>query len=454
MSVLIIPPGRKNAWKSKIESQIVLGCVWEQLSNRTEPTKPVANGAGLAQLPDSVVAYVSDSFKPGVQFVVCPSMSSLYKRGSGGHEPAQGTEESPEMQYKKIHYNVQRKALAIRDDSVDGDMTKAYPIMEQKNDLMKDWFVVLSDYNYNRTILEGGDEFLTEARYWTGQSITTPPVIRVLHPNIYYRGASTKVPYNADLAVYNQAVADALNAAFPNPDTIFDLTALEAMVNLAVRNVQRLSWRNGKSGNSSVDYVIMLSQTQAEQLATKKSLGADNTASWNQLFREADIRGDGKNKAITGVLGVYKTCLILANPRQSLFNCEDVGATGGPVHPDTGTNDGTYRNQYVKPWVDANITPTSFLFRGDNRLPIEKGGATNSFGTCETAVCLGRGSVASAIVKSLDFNTDMKDYNFSTGYEARRSQGCERMDWYATVGGTPVNWSSFVYFTPTPATLY
>jgi hypothetical protein len=442
-----------NAWKKKMEKQIILGSVWESLSNRVDPTRPVANGSTMTQVPDSVVNYVSSSFQAGVQFVVCPSMSKLYKKGQGGSQPVQGNEEVPELQFKQVHYNVQRKGVHIKDGSVDGDLTTYYPIMEAKNELIKDYFTELSDYNYNRAVIEGADEFLTEAEYWTGDSISTPPVLRSLHPVIIFRGASAPVTYNSNQTTYYDAVATALNAQFTDGTTVFDIRSLDAMVHFATKRVQRLSWKNGK-GNSAVNYVILLTETQAEQLATQVTDPTDLGASWNQLMREADVRGDGKNKAITGILGVYKNALVISNPRQSIFNCEDLGQSNEPVDPD-GNGDTTFRNQYVKPWED---TPGSqnFLFRGDNRVPIEKGGVTGSRGTCETAICLGRGAMGAAIVKSLDFNMDDKDYKFSTGYEARRSTGCERMDWVPVTdqGATPINWSSYLYFTPTPATVF
>jgi len=207
--------------------------------------------------------------------------------------------------------------------------------------------------------------------------------------------------------------------ALTTADT-FSLASLDSMVHQADRSngvqLQKLAW---KSGDKSVQYVGKLSETQSQQLTTETGAGT-----WRELMSEAGKRGVD-NRAISGVIGVYKRTLWLTDERAPLWDA-------------TTATDDTDRIQF---------------FRGPNdlRLPTVKGAGS---GTCEMAVMCGRGMIGAAKIKDLDFISKDFDYGFSHGLAAQQSCGFERMDLLNDgATGKPLNQSSFVYATATPATV-
>jgi hypothetical protein len=194
---------------------------------------------------------------------------------------------------------------------------------------------------------------------------------------------------------------------------IFNKDTLDRMIFLASKNIKPLNW---KSGSSAVKWIFKISPLQAEQLTTGTT-GAD----WATLFREAGARGM-ENRAISGVIGIYKGAMVVIDDRSPLFD-SDAGTAAADSF------------QYIKPW-------------NDDRTPVTKDATT---GTMEVAQILGRGSLGCAEVKKLAFNKQGKDYDFNTGFEARRSTGDSRMDFLnpQALGAKPLNWSSALYLTPT-----
>lgn len=410
-SVLIVGELTVRNWERKMDKQLLLNSVWAQMSNRTIPTSSIPNG-GAQTIPDSVVHYVSDKFKPGVQYTTIPSLDKLTKKGKGGLQAVEGSEEKPKLRYKSAYYNVQRKGLTIADESVEGDLVDAYPILEQKVDLMKDYFMELDDYNKQRAMIEGADEYLTEDEYWGGASIPTAPVATSLHPTVWVRGAAALPTWSATYATYVGNLKTLVNNA-GIASQVFNKDTLDRMIYLASKNIRPLNW---KSGSNAVKWIFKITPLQAEQLTTGTT-GAD----WATLFREAGKRGM-ENRAISGVIGIYKGAMVVVDDRAPLFD-SDAGTA-----PDASF-------QYIKPW-------------GDERVPVTKDATT---GTMEVAMILGKGSLGCANVKKLAFHKQGKDYDFSTGFEARRSTGDNRMDFINPVdlAAKPLNWSSALYLTPT-----
>jgi hypothetical protein len=398
--------------------EVVNNTVWiSGLSNRMEVTSNVPN-AGQRKLPDSVVHWVSDSFAKGVQKTTIPFLQKLQDMGQGGWQPVENNEETPKMRFKQINYNIQRKGLTVSDESVEGDLTEYYAIASQKVQLLTDYFTELSDYNFQRALLCGADEFLTETEYWTGETLTTPPVTKTHHPSVLVNGQAAPVTYNTNQTTYGAAIKTAADTMVAAND--FSLAELDSMVKQADtgtnNKLQKLGW---KSGSKSVNYVGKLSETQAQQLTT-----ATGTGTWRELMTDAGKRGVD-NRAISGVIGNYKRTLWIVDERAPLFDTT-VTATADPAA----------QFQFYK------IT--------DGRSPVAHTGA--GVGTCEVASMLGKGAIGAAKIKDLDFVDKDFDYGFSHGLAASQSCGCERMDLVNTaLTSRPLNQSSFMYLTSTPA---
>ncbi len=426
-SALVFPALQVRDWLNKMERQVILGSVWGGVSNRADETTPIPS-SGSNTVPDSVVATYGDRFRNGVQFVTIPSLDKLILQGQGGLQPVEGNEEKPVLRFKRVAYNVMRKGITLKDGSVEGDLTEAYNLVSERTSLLGDYFSELNDYNHSRGLLEAADIYLTEAAYWTGDSITTPPASRRIHPIVLFRGAnglniedgSTGIAaWNTNQDTYRDAIIAKVDTQIA-ANTIFTRDVLDKMLWFASRNVRKLGW---KSGSNNVSWVIIISEVQADQLLSDTSTGA-----WTSLFKEAGARGVD-NKSISGIIGYYREAMVMVNSRQPLFNTDATGAGVSPF-------------QYITPW-------------GDTRTPVVKASGS---GTMEVAMCLGKTALGQALVKKLDFNRQGKDYDFSEGFEARMSSGIERSDFYSSGGADgvptsttrPKNWSSFVYLTGTP----
>jgi hypothetical protein len=403
-------------WRKKMIKEVISGSLWSSLSNRVAVTSQVPN-AGEKKIPDAVVQWVTDSFAKGVQKTTIPFLEKLHDMGQGGWQKVEGNEETPQMRFKQINYNLQRKATSVVDESVEGDLTEYYSIASHKVQLLTDYFSELMDYNMQRAIMQGADEFLTESEYWMGQTLTTPPVNVAHHPNWLVAGTAGPVTYNATDLTYAgniQTAMDALTTA-----NTFSLASLESMIFQADAShgvkLQKLNW---KSGDNAVNYVATVSETQARQLTS-----ATGSGTWRELMSDAGKRGID-NRAISGIIGTYRRTLVLTDERAPIWDSSA-----------TPTND-AHRIQYYK--ID------------DERIPAAKTGA--GVGTCEMARMLGRGALGAAKIKDLDFVDKDFDYGFSHGLAAQQACGCERMDLINTaLSEKPLNQSSFIYATGTPA---
>jgi hypothetical protein len=414
-----------QAWRKTMQKQLILRSTWEQFSNRLEVTDPVPNKDGFEEVPDAVMINVSGDFDAGTRQTTVPFLGKLNQKGQFGRQPSLGDEETPSMKFKAVRYNVERKSVALEEESVDGDMNRFYRIGAQGTSLLTDYFVELTDFNCHRAIIEGASFALTDADAWTGPSISTAPVARAYNPNIYANGKSAKVTYDAVLATYEasiQTYLDTLTTA-ANP---FDLQALDAMVLLASQILLPLKWQ---AGGKKVNWVFMLSEQQLQQLQ-------DTTASnsWSTLMKDADVRGD-MNRQISGVVGVYRNALIVANPRSPLWN------TAGSANAFMG---------YIKPWSGGGF------YNGSDATVTRAAKVGAAAGTIEWAIALGRSALGSAKIKDERFDEEKRDYNFFKGVCGMRACGFERMDFNI---GTPTNTSilnqtSFMYGTPSPSVVF
>jgi len=440
-SVNVISALQVKAWKRKMVKQIIKESFWDTFSNRTTSTVVIPNG-GEAKAPKDAIHYVSDQFKRGVQFTTIPSLDKLKKKGQGGSQAVLGNEEKPVLRYSRVYYNVQRKGVVFADGSVEGDMTEAYDIANQRVDLLTDYFKELNDYNKTRALIAGADEFLTESEYWTGDSITSPPVSKSLHPNLFYSGqGTTAIAHVGTWATDVAALRTALNTLYTttavNAGTYkFTKARLDKVLSRASQFVSQLNWKMGDG--QTVRWIVVLSRTQADELRSDTASGG-----WYDLFKEAGSRGV-KNRTITGILGYYQGALLVVNERQPLFNCTVSGFSADSAF------------QYVKPWNDDGSS--SSIYTGDNRIPTVKSGTNDSdgAGTCEVAMVLGLGAIGCAEVRKLSFNNEDSDYMFNKMYEARKSDGAQRLDFSQAAlssfdSSSVVNWSSMLFFSPTPA---
>jgi hypothetical protein len=409
---------QQQTWQKTMQKQLIQRSMWDQLSNRTEQSQQIPNSKSLKVVPKAVVISVSDSFDKGTKQTTIPFLGKLSTQGVGGRQKAEGNEETPAMKFKTVHYQVQRKPIALEDESVDSDLAKFYSIGNQGTPLLTDYFVELTDYNSHRAALEGADEYLTEDKYWTGDSITSAPVDVSYCPNWYANGAAAKVTYSATYATYETSIQTALNALTTSANK-FSLAALDSMVFLASRTLLPLGWN---FGGDEVDWVFMITETQAKELQDSAT-----SNSWQSLMKDADPRetGEGKNRAISGNIGVYRRCLIVVNARGPLWTT--AGSTGAHI-------------QYIKPWVD-------------DRVQVAK--TAPGSGTIELAMAFGKGALGQAKIKNLRFDEQMKDYNFNKGVCGMRAEGIERMDFNITTptGTSILNQTMFVYSTATPASV-
>lgn len=433
MSVEMVDPIKVRAWEKGWIKQIIIQSVWESFSNRNTETYQVAN-AGDKKVPTTAIHYVS-GLGDGAEYATIPTMDKLVKEGVGGSQAAEGTEETVKLRFARVYYNLRRKAVTFKDDSVDGDLTKAYQIENQKVPLLKDYFAELNDLDKNKAMTVGADQYLTEDKYWTGDSITSAPVKKALHPNVLYAGGTALVTWSATPATYMDNLITAVNTAFTDATTTMDKAVLDRMINWGMYNLAHLG--------GDYKFIILLSKLQGQQLTS------DTDASgWLDTYTNAAERS-GSNKAITGVIGMYKKVLICVNERSPLLNCETVA--GGY----TGTWD--ERFQYVTPWNKAGGTG---LFAGDQRVPIVKGSGDGTRGTCETAMIIGKGAIGGSKVKALNFKSKGMDYDFSKGFLGFQKEGCVRLDVFdpklysaGVSSEKPLNWSSALYFTPTDSSV-
>jgi hypothetical protein len=406
--------GRVQSWKRKTIKQHLLSSIWDQLSNRSAYTQTVPKSKEKV-IPSTVVHKVSDSFNEGTYQTTCLWVGRPQFKPVAGPNKAEGKERKLITRTKTINYNVQRFPITLNDRSVGGDISKFYKMAERVSDVIKDLFVESTDYDHERALHEGSDEWLTESEFWedseNGSDITTPKT-KVLHPNMYSDATSGKVTWSPTYATTEtNLLADIDNLAATNT---FDLGALDRIHLIATRTIVPLG---GYSGNTEVKWILKLSDAQWNQLTSDVAAG-----SFRDLLKYTE---KGFDTMLHGHVGVYKNMLIVVSQRSPVYN---LAGTAGS------------RFQYV----------TS---AGDDRTRSETTGAGNADGTAEIAALMGNGTLALAIIEEVDYVRKGFDYDFSTGMTGTRSRGTERMDLDNGSTSAPtvnrINESSFLYFTST-----
>lgn len=425
MSIASFPSAVQiQSWRTTMQKELILRSVWEQMSNIVTETDDVPNSKEMKSVPDSVLIKCKSDFDPGSYQLTIPMMGKLNTKGRFGRQKAEGSEEVPQIKYKAVHYNVERKAMSTEEMSVDGEQDKAYKIGSKGTPLLTNYMVELTDFNCHRAIVEGAGWALTETEAWGGPTFASPPQSRKFNPTVMKRGGTALATYSTTAATYEgniQTYVDSLTTG-SNP---MNLTGLDALIDEMHYRLLPLKWKQG------INFVLLLSRYQARELQDTTS-----STSWSALMRNADPReGEKENRAISGILGIYRNTLLIVNPRSPVWN------TAGGANTYVG---------YVKPWSsnafynasDATVTRAA------------KSGAGT--GTCEMAIGLGQGAIGVAEIHKASFDEQASDYNFNKGLCVARTVGHVRMDFdIASPTTTSIqNQTSLLYFTPTPSVVY
>lgn len=410
---IVVPAGRVQTWKKKTVKQHAFSSVWDKLSNRNSIDYTVP-GSSQRMVPTTVVQAVSDEFKEGVQKTTCLWTARPQFKPIAGPNPAEGNERKLTTKTKTISYNVQRFPIAIRDRSVGGDLGKYYALADKAADSIIDLFVESTDYDHERALCEGSDEWLTETEYWQdsvyGSEIDAPD-IKVLHPNMYTEATTGKVTWSPTYVTAETNLQAAV-VSFAATDT-FDVNSLDRIHLIASRTVSPLG---GLNGSTAVKWVLLLSDAQWYDLTA--SVG---TGSFRDLMK---YQNTGFEKWYDGDVGLYKGMLVVVSQRSPIYKAS---ATAGS------------RFQYV--------TSAS-----DNRVRSVTSGAGNTNGSAEIAKLLGLGAIGLAEIEQIDYVKKGFDYDFSEGMTGTRARGTTRMDFDSGTGSVTsarINESSFLYFTAT-----
>lgn len=407
----VVSAARVQSWKRKTIRQHLLSCFWDQLSNRTSHTQTVP-GSKQKIPPTTVVHKVSDEFDEGTMQTTCLWVGKPNFKPIAGPNKAEGKERKLSSKFKTIHYNVQRFPITLNDRSVGGDTTKYYNMAERGADTIKDLFVESTDYDMERSLCEGCDEWLSESSYWEGSeygSEITTPCTKVVHPNIYVDGTASKVTWSE---TYATAMASLSTAAGGLASTnIFTIGVMDKIHLYATRTIAPL---DGLNGNSEVKWVLKISDGQWYQLTSDTTSGT----SWKDLLKYTE---KGFPMMMSGHVGVYKNMLILVSQRSAIFKCD--ASSGEEFQYYTSAGDGRTRTQTTN--------------------------ASTEDGTCEIAALMGLGAIGMAEIEEVDYEKKGFDYDFSQGMCGTRSRGCERMDLDTTQTPTSgrINESSFLYLT-------
>lgn len=420
-----------QSWASTMQKELIRRSPWEQMSNLTVETTEIPTKKSMKMVPDAVIIKMGGEFDEGSFQLTIPLVGKLNTIGKFGREVVDGSEEAPSLKFKAVHYNVERKGISIQEMSVDGQQDRFYKIGAKGTPMLTTYFMELTDFNCHRAIVEGASWALTESAYWTGGSFSSAPQTRKYNPTVMKRGGSAVATYSTTLATYEgniQTYIDSLTTA-SNP---FSLVGLDAVINEMCLRLLPLSWKD------SVDFVLLLSDFQCRELQDSTS-----TTGWSALMRAADPReygskGDGsseENRAISGILGIYRRTLIINNGRAPLWDTSK--AANGYVG-------------YFKPWSSGGHQNAS------NVAITRAAKTTTGAGTCEIAIGLGKGAIGNPIVKQLNFEEQEKDYNFNKGVCGGRMAGWVRMDFdiASPTSSSIQNQTSLLYFTPTPTTVF
>jgi len=412
---LVVPPGRVQSWKRRTIKEHIFSSVWDQLSNRAHYTYTVPK-SNERKIPTTVVHKVSDAFNEGTFQTTCLWVGRPQFKPIAGPNKAEGRERKLLTRTKTIRYNVQRFPMALNDRSVGGDITRFYKLAEKTADVIRDLFVESTDYDHERALHEGCDEWLSESEFWEdseyGSELNAPCTV-VLHPNQYVESTSSKVTWDPTYATAEANLQTDLTT-LDVTDT-FGLNSLDRVHLIASRTMNPLG---GYGGNNEVKWILKLSDSQWFDLVADTAAG-----SFRDLLK---FQEKGFNMFLHGHVGVYKNMLIMVSQRNPVYA---LTATAGS------------RFQYVTSGGDDR----TYSVTSDN---------TTADGVAQIAALMGTGSIALAEIEEMDFIRKGFDYDFSQGMTGTRSRGTERMDLDSdatTIGADRFNESSFLYYTMTSA---
>lgn len=419
--VNVVAAGRVQSWIRKTIKQKLLSSTWDQLSNRYEYNTTVPK-SGSNQVPKSVIHKVTDDLKLGQYSVTLLAIRKTGAAVIGGANSAEGKESKPTTKVVSVYFTNQRVPKSLPDMSVMGGISDFYGIAEATIDMIGDDFVEQTDYDCQRSMVDGCDEFLDSAAAWESSeygSEISAPLSKVLHPNTYWwndAAGLTKNTWNATYATANTSLATAVDAAaaMDSADGFTTKTA-DAIHLKASRTIIPLGGMEGGKAEGEVKWVLKISDAQWYDWTT------DTTASvgWRDLMKYSE---GGFDRLFNGYMGVYKNMMIIVDQRSPLYNV--TSATVGAF-------------QYITPLSDGRTR----VAKGDNT------------GTCEVAMLMGRGALGMADVMEMDLVRKSRDYEFVKSICGHRKRGTMRLDLDATVAPTSarVNESSFIALTSTLA---
>jgi hypothetical protein len=413
--VNVVSPGRVQSWIRKTVKQKINASTWDQLSNRYEYSQTVPK-SGMAKVPSDVVHKITDELKMG-QFSV--TMLAIRKTGAaviGGSNSAEGKESKPTTKIFSAYFTNQRVPKSLPDMSVSGDMSEFYGIAQATIDMIGNDFVEQTDYDCQRSMIDGCDEFLDSAAAWQSSeygSAINAPQTKCLHPNTYVlaSGALVLNTWNSTYATANTSLATATDSETLVTD-VFTTKVADLIHLKATRTIIPMG---GLGGKSEVNYVLKISDAQWYDWTT------DTTASvgWRDLMKYTET---GMDRLFNGFVGVYKGMMVVVDQRCPLYNV-------------TSSTVGAF--QYQTPLADNRVRVLT---------------AANT-GTREVWMLMGRGALAMADVMEMDLVRKSRDYEFVKSICGHRKRGTQRMDLDATVAPTSarVNESSMIGLTATSA---
>jgi hypothetical protein len=405
---------------------LIKDSIWEQLSNRND-TNAVGSAGANMKLPKDVIHVISGITATATTRSITQAMVGRLKGDFvGGAQVAEGRETTPDLYQMQCYWNVWRKPYKLfNGDDAESNYQSWYAGAELKTGLAKDYASEVRDYFYHSAIIDGSSPLLNDNQYWQDHEVAdfqTAPLTKRLHPMIFFKGQTGAITRNANYATDIQAVSTALKVLAPADG--FDLSCAEHCIELARKRVRPLSY---KAGGQNVKYIVMLSEVQATQLA--------KDSDWKTMFREGDTRGLD-NRSISGILGVWRETLFLANPRAPLFNLSVSTASISYLKPSTVSTDAS-----------------TLYFDGEQSLDrTVKGATTVETGTCEMAIILGAGAIVNPMPQDLKYGSQKKDYDFREGFIVTAKEGQQRTD-FKDKAGVYTTYGSLLYVTATPARL-
>jgi len=413
-----------QVWERKATKQHMLSSVWDMLSNRVQ-SSDVIPSEGQTMMPTTVVYKATGKMRKGDQRITILWTSMPRVNPIAGPNKAEGKEKRISSKSKRLNYNIQRFPMAAIDESVVGDATEYYNMVGEVADVIADLFVLTTDYDHERALCEGADQWLTDTNAWQDSeygSVLDAPVTVTMHPNAYVTGFAGKVSWFAAYGSAANAVITRLTALAAT-DT-FDMADLDTCYLIASRTINPVKSVNG---NGKYKWVLLVSDAVWNDLTASVATG-----SFRDLLKYTE---KGFEKMYEGNIGVYKDMLVVASQKSPIFTLNSPDAQGNVVTANTA------RFLYDKP-------------SGDCRNRAVTTGAGNADGTYEITKIVGGGAIGLAEMDDIKFVSKGFDYDFSKGILGKRARGTERMDFDSdskTATSARINESSALFYTSTSA---